>query len=829
MNRNTFWKWLVVVIVVAWAIHELYPPTGQNLVQVFEQEAINKDETFQQILQTARQLEEQYPRRDFANLQEAIGTNEIAKYFPYNVSTETDPTLAVLHKLQQEAAGQIRLGLDLQGGTSFLVSLDTSQLDPDRDKDAAIQQAINVIRKRVDKMGVSEPQIQPAGEDRVLIQLPGLSEEAMNSARQRIQQAAHLELRLVHENSAQLIAENMPEPGYEKLSTTIVDNEGQTNVVSYMVRKKPELTGETIERAYVSRDPYTTEPKVLFNLNPEGAQKFARVTRENVERQLAIVLDGELYSAPVIQTPITDGRGSISGQFSIKEAFDLANVLENPLEAPLQIESERVVDPTLGRDTIQSGVNAAIIGMTAVAVFMVIYYFFAGLVAVLVLGLNLVILMGVLCSLDATLTLPGIAGIVLTIGMAVDANVLIFERLREEIRAGKSLKGAISAAYDKAFGTIFDANLTTLIASVILIYMGTGPVKGFGVTLTIGIAASMFTALYVSRLIFNAVVQRGWLKSIRMLQIISKPNLDFMKYWKPAFAASWVLILIGIGYGISQGSDSLGIDFKGGDIQTLGYAQEIPVEDLRQTVSGIPDVGDPQIQYQTSIATGEKSLQITTDFGTADRVFEILTQTYSEAQFDQRLVDKVGPTIGAEIQRTAIEATLLALFGILVYVAFRYEFSFALGAVIATVHDILMTLGIFFLAGGQMNAPIVAAVLTIIGFSMNDTIVIFDRVREDLRLGLRGSFKELMNQALNQTLSRTIITSGTTLLATLSLWLFGGGAINDFAFTFLVGIITGTYSSIYIASAFVLWYTKGERPKTHTAVVMEPAVEAKAG
>jgi SecD/SecF fusion protein len=302
-----------------------------------------------------------------------------------------------------------------------------------------------------------------------------------------------------------------------------------------------------------------------------------------------------------------------------------------------------------------------------------------------------------------------------------------------------------------------------------------------------------------------------------------------MRYARPAFVASWALIVLGCGYGIFRGHDVMGIDFAGGDRLTLRYDQssEVSVDQLRSQVATL-GVGDPMIQYQKDPGTGARSLQITTEFETGTKVEELLGRAFPDSKFQRIQLERVGPVVGGEIQRSAAAACLLALFCILVYVAVRYETSFAVGAVVAILHDLLMTLGVFFLSGRELNAPIVAALLTIIGFSINDTIVIFDRIREDLRLGMRGTFTELMNHALNRTLSRTIITSGTVFLATLALYLFGGGVINDFAFTFLVGIITGTYSSIYIASALVLWWHKGHRPKLGSQVVVETSVPQRA-
>ena len=501
----------------------------------------------------------------------------------------------------------------------------------------------------------------------------------------------------------------------------------------------------------------------------------------------------------------------------MKEAIELANVLQNPLEAPLRIEEERSVDPTLGRDSIRSGIWAAVLGLLSVSVFMVFYYFFGGLVADLALFLNLVLIVGALCAFEATLTLPGIAGIVLTIGMAVDANVLIFERIREELKAGKSFRGALEAGYSKAFGTILDANVTTLIAGIILIFKGVGPVKGFGVTLTIGICASMFTALVVTRLIFEFMIQRGWLKRLRFQDWIGTPRIDFIQWGRVLFIFSWVLITAGWIWGVFfRGSDVLGVDFRGGDQLGLRFEQKVDVGAIRKAIE---DAGLPvsRIQYQKELATGQEILTIITEFGQGKKVEEALKQKFPEAGFTRVSLDEVGPTITGEIQVAAAVSLLLAIFGILIYVAFRYEFSFAIGAILALVHDVLMALSILFLVGGIIDSTIVAALLAILGYSVNDTIVVFDRIRENLKLGLRGTFREIMNYSINQTLSRTLITSGTTLLTDLCLYIFGGGAIKDFAFVLLVGIIAGTYSSIYIASLMVLWWHKGERPKMAAA------------
>ena len=354
---------------------------------------------------------------------------------------------------------------------------------------------------------------------------------------------------------------------------------------------------------------------------------------------------------------------------------------------------------------------------------------------------------------------------------------------------------------------------------------GTGPVKGFGVTLTIGVTVSMFTALIVTRLMFDWLLNKGHIKKLPMLHLVKGAKFDFMRWAMPAFIASWMLILIGNGYGIlGRGKEVLGVEFAGGSTMVLDVNQAhlVDEKDLRQSIAKT-GVGDALITYQKDVSSSKRTLRLTIRSinnkpgeEPGKKVIDQIKTDFKDANFSVLSVNQVGPTVGAAIRDTAILASLVAMFGILVYVAFRYEFSFAVCAVVAIIHDLLMTSGWYFLVGKELNATTVAAFLTIIGFSINDTIVIFDRIREDLKLGVRGTFREVINQALNQTLSRTIITSGTVFLATMSLYIFGGGPINDFAFTFLVGILTGTYSSIYIASFGVLWWQNtfhgGQRP-----------------
>jgi SecD/SecF fusion protein len=840
MNRNHFWKLAFILFVVFWSFSEIWPPTSRNLVEAFDAKAANVDSNYNGIIKLARELEAKSPEHgSYSNLLAAINGQDISRYFPSNwVSTanRTGATKSILNRIQRDSAGRFKLGLDLQGGTSFLLKMgaskvETNSLGASMQQQLLVDQAVEVLRKRVDRFGVAEPLIQPSGADRILVQLPGLSEADKQEAKKQIQDAAVLEFRMVDPDLREHLESGLIPPGYELKKESFKTEDGGQRFSPILIRKKAEkgLTGHYVSSARVSRDQMTGAPEIDFSLNSEGAKIFAEITEENLGKRMAIVLDGEVVSAPTIQSAITGGNGRITGDFSEKEAFALATSLENPLETPLQIIEERGVDPTIGVDSIRSGIRASVFGVLAVAGFMAVYYLLAGLIANAALLVNILILLGVMCSLNVTYTLPGIAGIVLTVGMAVDANVLIFERIREEQAAGKSVRGAVASGYGRAFATIFDSHVTTLISAVLLIIFGTGTVKGFGIALTVGVAASLFTALVITRLIFDFLLNMTSVfnKGVVMLHLIRSTALNFMSLAKPAFAFSWTLIIAGLLYGIAvRGHHMFGIEFAGGDSLTMRFAERVDVDSIRKVVNDLK-VGDSIIQYSTDPASGKVTLRVSTLHdddaaakglqGNGAKVENALHTAFPSAKFERVALEQVGPVVGEEITKSAVIASLLSLFGILVYVAFRYEFSFAVGAVVAVIHDVLMTIGCYCLTGlvgegRQFNATFVAALLTIIGFSINDTIVIFDRIREDLRLGVPGSFKDLMNKALNQTLSRTIITSGTVFLATLSLYIFGGGPINDFAYTFLVGIITGTYSSIYIASALVLWWHRGKRP-----------------
>ena len=696
---------------------------------------------------------------------------------------------------------KIRLGLDLQGGTSFLIRLipQTERgITPD-----LLDQAVEVIRKRVDQYGVSEPVITPQGKDRILVQIAGLDTKQMEEAKSQLQRVAKLEFAIVDDSGPDRVeriqkGEEIMDPSF--VLKTYRPGKDKTESTQILVKRRAALTGEYVTRAFAYFDQQGYG--VSLELDAEGAKIFDEVARQNKGRQMAIILDGEVISAPVLQSDHFGGRAQITGKFDDKEARDLASALENPLRVPVQIEETRSVSPTLGADSIRSGVMAGVSGLVLVMFATLIYYRFAGLIAVIGLLLNILLLLGAMAMFNFTLTLPGIAGIILTIGMAVDANVLIYERLREEMAAGKSLSTALNGAYDKAFSAIFDANATTLITAIILFWQATGSVKGFAVTLTLGIIASMFSALLFTRTGFRWMVDKFGLTKMTMLDLVPKRTFDFLgKRWA-ALALSLVFIGGSVAVFAVRGEKNFGIDFRGGDLLIVDSSKPVGVSEARAALD------DPDVVIQFEREGTKEMLTFRSTQGTSDAILAKLQKAFPENGIVAFGQDTVGPQIGLEFAKSALIALALGMIGILFYVTLRFEFSFALGALVALLHDVIITLGVFSLIGGELSLVMVGAVLTIAGYSINDTIVVFDRIREGLKNGERGTVQTLMNTSINETLSRTILTGGTTLLSVGALYFFGGAVLRDFSFAILVGILVGTYSSIYIAAPVVLWASK---------------------
>jgi len=716
-------------------------------------------------------------------------------------------------------SGKIALGLDLRGGTAFLIRLiaepdekgETRAITP-----TMVDQAVEVIRKRVDQLGTSEPVIAPAGSDRILVQIPGLNPEKLEETRGQLKKVAKLEFRLVHPESSRMVP--MIEAGQEVLPIGFViepmnyEREGKPVIGKLLIKKKPDLLGDTITRAGAFYD--TRGWGVHLNFNSLGATKFGELTKQVFEEQsqMAIVLDGKVISAPGVEKgPIYGGSAEISGgNMSEKESRNLASALENPLQTPVSIEEERTASASLGEDAIDSGVQAGLLGVAMTVLCVLLYYRFAGLVANIALAVNILFLFGAMAAFNVVLTLPGIAGIILTVGMAVDANVLIYERLREELAEGKSVKAAVKAAFEKAFTAIFDSNVTTLITSVILFWKATGPVKGFAVTLTIGIIASMFAALIVTRNLFEWGLTSGWIKQVKMNSLIRATRFDFLGKRKLAIGFSLTVIAaLAVVFAV-RGEKNFGVDFKGGDRLVMEAKGPRPTDnDVRKALATIKQ-GEAVVQTEKS--ANKEFLTIRSESGTSSQISALLTETFPEARFQIDGVERVGKLVGNELARNSIMALVLGMIGIFFYVTIQFEMSFAIGAIVALLHDVIITIGAFSLVGREMSLIIVGAVLTIAGYSINDTIVVYDRIREGIKNGRKGSVQAIMNQSVNETLSRTILTGGVTLLTTAGLYVFGGPVLNDFAFAILVGVIVGTYSSIFIAAPIVLWWSgKGGR------------------
>jgi SecD/SecF fusion protein len=703
---------------------------------------------------------------------------------------------------------KIALGLDIKGGTSFLIKL--QQVDKDKPiTPGLLDQAVEVIRKRVDYFGVGEPIISPVGQDRILVQIPGLDTAKIQEARDQLSRVAKLEFRLVYPDEGQRLKaiDNgtevvPPEYRIENYKHAGEEN-GQATTERLLVKKKADLGGDRVteSHAFYGNEGWTVQLK----FDTEGAKKFGQITEQYKGHRFAIVLDGIIQSAPVIRDAIYGGDAVITGHFTEKEARGLASVLENPLQTPVSIEEERSVSPTLGADSIRASILAGLVGLAITLVCVALYYRFVGIIACLALLVNIILLLGALTMFRFVLTLPGIAGIILTIGLSVDASVLVYERLREELALGKSLKIAVQAAYEKAFSSIFDANVTTLITALILFFRASGPVRGFAIALTFGILASLFTTLIVGRNIFEWFVDTGRVKKISMLHLISSQNINFLGKGFLACMCSLALLIAGATSFYLRGEKNFGVDFRGGDLITLSSPQPIEVGQVRAALQQI-SLADASIQESNQ--GGKYYITVRTPLHTSDAVEKQIMTAMPQAQFKVEGSERVGALVGGELARRSLAALGLGILGILIFVTFRFELSFAVGAIVALLHDVLITVGMFSLLHRELTLTMVGAVLTIAGYSINDTIVVYDRIREGLASGRKGSIEQIMNESINQTLGRTILTSTVTLIPILCLFLFGGAVLRDFSLAIIIGVAVGTYSSIFIASPIVLWWTR---------------------
>ncbi|MFH1339381.1 MAG: protein translocase subunit SecD [Candidatus Omnitrophota bacterium] len=705
---------------------------------------------------------------------------------------------------------RINLGLDLKGGMHLLLRVDTSRLN-EQSREGAVDRAVEILRNRIDEFGVREPIIQKQGKDEIVVQLPGITDR--ERALRLIGRTAFLEFKLVSDDKEKLskaLGGEIPE-GYE-LKYLPEDEE------LLLLEKEAVLTGEALKNAYVRFDSSAFgQPIVAMEFNPEGTRKFAEFTANNVGRRLAIVLDGKPQSAPRIREEIPSGEAVISGRFTLEKAQDLALVLRiGALPAPTVVEEERTIGPLLGQDSIRAGLKASAIGLSLLLIFMVAIYHLAGLIADLALLLNLVFIFGGLGLLpvlfpgvSATLTLPGIAGIVLSLGMAVDANVLINERMREEFNLGRPMVTVISNGYGKAFSAIIDSNLTTLIAAFLLFQFGTGPVRGFAVTLTIGILSSLFTALIVTRTILETLVRKFGLKKLTLHKFLRDTRVNFIAKRRICYAISAIALVAGLAAVLSKGSTAWGIDFTGGKVQEYKFEQPVPIKEVRQALA---EIGQANASIQRFKDNPGVYLIKTSDKEGED-ITAHLKQAFGNQNIDILRVENVGPVAGRHLRSKATSALIWALVGILIYVTFRFkQFNFAVAGVIALFHDSLITLGFMGLTGRQIDLITITAILSIAGYSINDTIIIYDRLRENRKILPKTGFADLINLSINQTLNRTLMTTFTTLLVVATLLVWGGQILSNFAFALFVGFIAGTYSTIFIVSPLVLAWSRSAKP-----------------
>ncbi len=812
-------------------------------------------------------------------------------------------------------------GTELRPKTDYVQSLKTQ----------ASQRALKIIENRINQFGVVEPEITSAGPDgsRIVVELPGVTEADKDRIKGLLSTPGRLELRLLANTERTSFASEQEASGY--LGGTIPES---WELVPEPLKEKkapgdklqPEATKEPQVRRWVllerkvqfdgtaitdarGHQSEMGQHEVHFTLNPAGAEANARVTgiaaKDN--RQFAFVLDKKIVSVLSAQEKIIGNSVRVTGQFTQEDTEDFALKLRSgALRAGMKILEERVVGPSLGQDSIRQGVGASVVGFGVIVAFMVFWYRWSGVNAVVALVVNVIVMMGLLGSFHATITLPGIAGFALTVGMAVDANILIFERIREEIGLGKSIPKAINAGFDRVFLTIVDSHVTQLFAALLLFIFGTGPVKGFAVSLTVGVVASLFTSIYISRYIYDWILERNpsiTSLSIGRLNLFQNTKIDFMRFKKPALIGSWGLLLVSAlvvqPWKLENNPRiKLGMQFVGGTDMTVRFLK--PVEDsaVRAALAGAGfeeasvvsyKSSDPQVRefsikapadkkvgdsikqaalIKTALMTldpnvdGRASLNLESAPGLAERLraanpLGLQTDETSQKQTYEAIASQVttarerltvglyrdfrelpgslaptvkaclereyrpgaigvlknesfSPSISGEWTRKTLAAVGWAMGAILVYIIFRFTTAFAIGGIIALLHDMAMALALFAMMGYEFNVPVVASFLTLMGYSMADTIVVFDRIRENAHKAeyRRKRFDQIINDSINQTLSRTILTSMSVLFVSVCLWLWGGPALRDLAFPLVIGVLTGTYSSIYIASPVVEWWQR---------------------
>jgi preprotein translocase subunit SecD len=914
MSKRLRWKWFLIILIllacIAGVIH--FPKSKKELVANWNRNIrlgldlkggshivmqIQVQDAFK--VEADRAIERLKKAMDQAGIPHgAIERNE-----PDSVESAEDVQI-VIQGFPSDRASELRRIVADTLGRAWIFLPDTGaslRLGIAREQAVILRQdtliqCVNTIQRKIDNLGIAETSVQQrggAGSNEILIQLPGVDDPTR--VKGILQTAAMLEFCPVIDGpypseAVARAAQGVALPENSKLMRG--PSETDIGEVWWLVSRSPIITGGDLRDARAEPGEFPGRWDTGFQLSPDAAQRFAGFTEAHINKRLAIVVDNTVLSAPRIDNRIAD-QGRIQGARTLEEAQDLAlNLRAGSLPAGVKVIEERTVGPSLGADSIHRGIIAGIVSLALVVTSMVLYYRGAGLNAVSALMLNAIITIAALSYLEATWTLPGIAGLVLSIGMAVDSNVLIFERIKEELNSGKRMVPAIANGFDRALLTIIDTHVTTVVASAFLFAFGTGPVRGFAVTLVIGLVANLFTAVFVSRAIFDYQLWRHpKLPSLSIgsrKDLFQKCRIGFMNRRILTLGISVLAMILSLA-GIAGCGLKPGLDFRGGALVQVKFAGSPAIDDLREMLSShlegeisVQDAGgggsflvganlaaekdvtatreriEQVLRDKYGISGGKLDLNTTNESmlherlkaslpghgimmaeedlnnlaasilnfrdrvnrgllrdinqlnslaGLSPDVLKALKAECGTGKFHVLSADIVGPRAGAEMRSQALMATFGALGGMLIYIAFRFKWISGVAAIVATVHDVVITLGLFAWTGREINLNIVAALLTLIGYSMNDKIVVFDRVRENLKMRRPGgSFLQLVNDSIHQTLSRTLLTAGPTLLACLALYFLGGEVLNGIAFALFSGIVVGTYSSIFVASALlVIW------------------------
>ena len=681
------------------------------------------------------------------------------------------------------------LGLDLKGGLRIELAPESGTATKDE-----LDRVKTVIENRINALGVAEPTVTVAGGKRVVVEIPGATPAVQDRAREIIKQTARLEFRIVQANAQpdQALAQQKPQTGGYTLA--------QLGPV--------EATGEVIQNAQAATDPQSGRWIVTFQNTDAGSAKFGEFTGKNIGKLMAVVLDDQIQSVATIQSRLNRDV-QITGNFDAQEANQLALVLKSgALPIKIKTEAEQAIGPSLGADAIRSGAVASLVGIGLVFVMLFGYYgFWFGLVGALGLLFSSVVILGMLAGFGATLTLPGIAGLVLTIGAAVDGNVISFERIKEELFKGKGIKNSIRAGYDHSTAAILDVNASHLLSALALYNYSTGAVKGFAVTLIIGVVASTFSNLVFAKWFIQWLAQRR--PNMSAPQWIKETHIDFIR---PARIITTLSVLLALAGGVTLLTKGLnyGVDFSSGTTITAKTSAETTTEHVRAAVTGagVEKANGQSTVILRNVVTGQSGASYTIKVPELTQEERVAVQAAVQKlpQGTVQATETVGPAVGKELTQKTIYAVLLGLGLILVYVGFRFDFIMGVGSILAAIHDVMIAMGLFALLNLEFTVATVAALLTLIGYSLNDSIIVYDRIRENIK-ELRGkSYREIVNLAINQTLSRTIMTSISTMLPLLSLLIFGGPVLRDFSLVLLVGILIGTYSSIYIVAPLVVYF-----------------------